>query len=206
MRRRFFAVFATLVLVLAVACSDDNGDDTSNDGSDGDAGDVVDDEDGGDAVDGGDGGGDEDSGGSGLECPTDNLPSETSFTYEGSTIDNPNLFESTRLEWDDAGDDALLWVVPEDGTYEFSMENDLTDNGGCGISVRNQTDGPFHSTNLCPDGDEPRDLPDAYYIGGEGSDGSVELSKDQELLVLVSCAYWSTPEKEVDYSITIEQQ
>jgi hypothetical protein len=141
-------------------------------------------------------------------CPTDTLPGETSVTYEGSTVGNDNLFESNRLEWDDAGDDALLYVVPEAGTYEFGLNDGLTDNGGCGVSVFNNADGndSFHSPSTCPADGETTQLPDAYFVAGEGFSDTADLTADQELLVLVSCATWSSPDKEVEYTLTIDKQ
>lgn len=139
-------------------------------------------------------------------CPTDSLPSQATVDYSGSTIGDDNLFESNRLEWDDAGDDALLYVVPETGTYEFSMASDLTDNQGCGISISDMN-GDFHTpTEDCPAEGMVRQLPDAFFVAGEGSSDTADLDAGQELLVMVSCASWSSPQKEVDYSITISKQ
>lgn len=128
--------------------------------------------------------------------------------YGGSTIGNDNLFESNRLEWDDAGDDALLYVVPETGTYEFYMEEGSTDNQGCAISIYERIDGDnlYFDSDICPVEGLVGDLPDAYFVGGEGFGDTADLTEGQEVMLLISCAYWSTPDTEADYTISIELQ
>ena len=143
--------------------------------------------------------------GGGSFCPTDTLPSKTTVNYDGSTVGNDNLFESSRLEWGPAGDDALKYVVPEAGTYKFSMENNLTNNSGCGISIADK-DKTFWDLSVCPTMGQVKKLPDGFFVAGEGHEGTADLSANQTLLVLISCATWSMPKKEVDYSITIEKQ
>ena len=188
----FFVLVITVVFVMG--CSDDdNGDNGDNQGLE-DAGGVTEDVDSDPPENG--------------HCPTAVLPSETSVTYQGSTIGNDNLFESNRLEWDDAGDDALLYVVPETGTYEFAFDETMSDTQGCGVSMHERIDDSdvLFTPDLCPEQGEVRDLPDAFYTAGVGAPGTADLEADHELLILVSCAEWSTPQKETDYTLTIELQ
>lgn len=192
MKKRYLVILAIL---FALGCSEDP--DTNNgNGTNGqdDAGGLSDTESNNNEVDG--------------HCPTAVLPGQTSVSYDGSTIGNENLFESNRLEWGDAGDDALLYVVPETGTYEFFMEGGATQVSGCGVSIyeRHGMDIVYFTPDICPEEGQVRDLPEAYFVAGEGFEGTAELTEGQQLLLLVSCASWSTPETEVEYTITIELQ
>jgi hypothetical protein len=183
------AVAIALLVAAAAACGSDGG----SSGPNGDAGHQSPDT--SDAPEYGD------------HCPTDVLPSQTSVTYQGSTIGNDNLFESSRLEWDDAGDDALLYVVPETGTYELSLNEAITENGGCHISIHGQDDGRTYWTpEICPEEGAVRELPTGMVIGGEGGGDNVDLSAGQQLLVLISCTDWARPSEENDYTLTIEMQ
>ncbi len=205
----------SVACALAIGCGDDGGD--LDGGGATDAGPRTDGGGGGtdagdDRVDAGPGGSDAGGGTdagppSGGTCPTATLPSMTSVTYMGSTIGAPNLFESDRLEWQGAGDAALLYVVPETGTYRFAMNDMLTTNGGCGISVSDGVgDMGLHSVaEDCPASGAVRQLPDAFFIAGEGFSDTINLSAGTELLVLVSCAYWSSP-TESDFTLMITRE
>jgi len=195
---------------LALGCGGDARDPDA--GGRGDAGPVMDDDAG--PVRGDDAGpmtGDDaglDGGGGGGRCPNATLPSTPSVTYMGSTIGRPNLFESSRLEWGEAGDEALLYVVPETGTYRFTIDEGLTSNQGCAISVHDgEGDRGLHNVGEdCPAEGSVRELPDAYFIAGEGFSDPIELTAGTELLVLVSCATWSMPSTEVDYTLGITRE
>ena len=73
--------------------------------------------------------------GSTQQCPREDLGSHTSILYEGDTTGLPNLVTSSRLEWQDAPDDSLLFTAPEDGDYEIVVTDEPSTNGGCGASV-----------------------------------------------------------------------
>jgi hypothetical protein len=141
------------------------------------------------------------------DCPEARLTGPLPVSYQGSTKGATNLFESNRLEWGPAGDVALLFVVPETASYTFDIGAGLTDNQGCGVSINNNAGGVvFHDVNLCPADGMVRQLPDAFFVAGEGFNESVELQANQELLVLISCATWSMPTKEVDFTLTIDKK
>lgn len=198
-----------LAVGLALGC-DGDGEDPDGGGGGSDSG-VTD---GGGTADGGgdaggdiDAGGDTDAGPAARGCPSATLPSITNVTYMGSTVGAANLFESNRLEWQDAGDEALLFVVPETGVYRFAMDDMLTTNQGCAISVSDGVgDTGLHTVAQdCPSPGTVRQLPDAFFIAGEGFSDTISLDAGTELLVLVSCAYWSQP-TEVDYTLTITRE
>lgn len=203
----------SVMSLLAIGCGGDGGD--PDGGGDADSG-VTDGGGGSDAsadagaMDDAGGGADAgtDGGGGGGGCPTAELPMTTSVTYMGSTIGKPNLFESNRLEWREAGDEALLFRVPETGTYRFALDDGLTTNGGCAVSVSDGAgDMGLHDVaEDCPAAGSVRQLPDAYFVAGEGFEDTIDLTAGTELLVLVSCAYWSNPVTEVDYTLTITRE
>ncbi len=152
------------------------------------------------------GGGGGSAGTRGGYCPTKILESTTTVSYSGTTVGKANIVTSGRLEWTDAGDDALLFVAPEAGTYKISMP---TGTSGCGASIR----------EYGPNGDGMGDIYDSSWCPGAGSsveiDGvfaaiapdltyDVTLTAGQEMLIWVSCSSFSNPD-EGPYQLNIDK-
>jgi len=185
------SLFLIAPLLLA-AC----GSDPETAGSGGSAGAA-----GGGGSGGGAGGG---SGGSTNEfCPSDTLGTTLPITYDGTTVGKENLVTSARLEWTNAGDDALLFVAPEAAFYRVSLPLVAP---GCGASVREygiQMDGmgTIYDTSFCPPEGSSIEI-DGVYVEAAGTD--VPLPVGQEMLIWVSCASFSAT-KEAKYQIKIEK-
>jgi hypothetical protein len=135
-------------------------------------------------------------------CPTVDLGSAVPLSYDGSTVGRPNIAESQRLEWQTAGDDALLFTAPETGTYHIAMPSEPSRNDGCGASV-SEYDGTVYDPSWCPAPAAVATL-DGVYAAGEGIASDIDLTAGQELLLWVSCAYWSNP-LEGAYTLTIDK-
>ncbi|MCK6588088.1 MAG: hypothetical protein L6Q76_10930 [Polyangiaceae bacterium] len=150
---------------------------------------------------GGEGGG---AGGTGNQfCPTETLGTALPITYDGSTVDKDNLVTSPRLEWTNAGDDALLFVAPEAAIYKVSLP---VVEPGCGASVREygiKMDGmgTIYDTSFCPPEGTSIEI-DGVYIEPSGTE--VPLPAGQEMLIWVSCASFSAT-KEAAYQLKIEK-
>ncbi|GEM_PF-4032302 len=142
----------------------------------------------------------EDGGEEMPECPTDELPSEATVNYDGTTVDKPNLFESEILEWREAGDDALLYEAPSDGTYEVTISS----SADMGIAGPGDTTA-YYAPDECPSAGGTETLTNAEYIAAQGLNASLDLESGDQALLIVSCPYWcQSPESE--YTLTVEKQ
>jgi hypothetical protein len=183
----FFVVIASLLLA---ACSDP--ETTGGTGGSGGSG--------GSAGPGGGGGGE---GGSGSSiCPSAVLGPSLPITHDGTTVGRPNIVESPRLEWTDAGDDALLFVATEAATYKVSVP--LAE-PGCGASLREYGPlmdgfGTIYDTTFCPE--KGQIVIDGVFVEPTGTE--VPLPVGQEMLIWVSCST-SAPAEEAKYQIMIEK-
>jgi hypothetical protein len=117
-------------------------------------------------------------------------------TYDGTTVGKTNIATSARLEWTDAGDDALLFVAPETATYKVSMPI-APPGGACGASIREYGPqmngmGEIYSSSWCPSQGGVAEI-DGVFAAFSGGDTDVMLNAGQEMLVWVSCSYFSMP-------------
>lgn len=143
-------------------------------------------------------------GGTGNQfCPTDTLGTDLPITYDGSTVGKENLVTSPRLEWTDAGDDAILFIAPEAAVYKVSLPGVEP---GCGASVREygiKMDGmgTIYDTSFCPPEGTSIEI-DGVYVEPTGTE--VPLPAGQQMLIWVSCAFFSA-NKEAAYQLKIEK-
>ncbi|MFO0567784.1 MAG: hypothetical protein U0263_19145 [Polyangiaceae bacterium] len=146
------------------------------------------------------------SGGSASYCPTANLGSTLPITYDGTTVGKPNIVTSSRLEWTDAGDDALLFTAPAAGTYHIAMPQGP---GGCGASIREYGPqrngmGEIYTPNWCPAPGSSVEIDGVFAAIPPSTTQDVALTSGQQVLIWVSCAYWSKP-TEGAYQLVIDQ-
>ena len=204
MTRFLIPAFLSLPLLLTVACGDDatiDDDSTSSESASGGSTSQGGNGSGGDASGGNGSGGNGSGGGSAMHCPTVDLGSQLPINYDGTTVGKPNIVNSQRLEWETAGDDALLFTAPSAGTYTLSFTSPA---GGCGASIREYGPnmngmGDIYDTSWCPMPGEIATI-DGVYAATD-----VVLAAGQEMLVWVSCAYFSNPlESPYNLTITVE--
>lgn len=138
---------------------------------------------------------------SGGACPLTTLSSTLPVTYSGDTTGHPNLVMSPRLEWQDAPDDALLFVAPTAATYVIQMTAEPSSNQGFGVSAQDYNTMSVFDESTCPQAGAVTTL-DGIFDGSLGSPGALPLLAGQHALLWVSAAYWSTPQVG-PYSITI---
>lgn len=146
-----------------------------------------------------------DSGGGG--CPTVVLPTSMPLTYDGDTTGKADLVSSTRLEWADAPDDALLFVAPSAGTYVVAMTKDPSTNGGCGASAQdfaNAGTSTCYDESACPTSGAARTI-DGVYTATGSSTTPLTLTSGQHVLLFVSCTTWSSAQSGA-YTLTITKQ
>ena len=174
-----------LVALLLVACS--SGPSPSSDaGSDGSPG-----------TDTGTGGG----------CPTVVLPTTLPLTYDGNTAGKPDLVASTRLEWGNAPDDALLFVAPSAGTYTVAMTADPSNNGGCGASAQDYANvgtSTCYDESACPASGSTATI-DGVYTATGAATTDLALTANQHVLLFVSCTTWSSVQSGA-YTLTITKK
>ncbi len=135
-------------------------------------------------------------GASGGFCPTANLGSAVPAIYDGTTVGKTNIATSLRLEWTDAGDDALLFVAPQTATYKVSMPI-APPGAACGASIREYGPqmngmGEIYSSSWCPSQGGVKEI-DGIFGAFAGGDTDIMLNAGQEMLVWVSCSYFSMP-------------
>ncbi len=145
-------------------------------------------------------------GSGGGYCPTADLGSTLPIIYDGSTAGKPNIVTSSRLEWTDAGDDALLFTAPAAGTYRISMPSALD---GCGASVREYGPamngmGEIYSPSWCPAQGSSVEIDGVFAAYPPDGTDDVDLASGQQVVIWVSCAYWAST-LEGAYQIKIEQ-
>jgi hypothetical protein len=145
-------------------------------------------------------------GGGAGGCPTVDLGGNVPVHYDGTTVGKPNIVTSSRLEWTDAGDDALLFTAPANATYRISMP---VGEGGCGASVREYGPnmdgmGSIYDPSWCPATGQSVEIDGVFAAIPPDNTDDVTLAQGQQVLIWVSCAYWSTP-LEAPYQIAIEQ-
>jgi hypothetical protein len=199
-------------VVLLTACGDDtSGNDVADvvdagrDGEGGADADAPADESGaGDAplddlgADGADGGADADADAGSL-CPRLRLEGALPIHYSDTTVGRPDLVRSARLEWRDAPDDALLFVVPSAGSYRIYLTGDTSTLGGCGASIQEYETWRIFDSSFCPAAGAVADIDGVYC----SFDYPLDLTAGQEVLIWISCAYWNDS-LTVDYTINIE--
>jgi hypothetical protein len=167
-----------------------SGDGTSGDGTSGDGDGTA-----------GDGDGATGDGDGTASCPTGELTE--GLTYDGNTVGAPNLAESLRLEWESAGDHALLFEAPAPGSYLIELLSEPSTNAGCGVSAHEYMApaGEFWSVSSCPATGTVADL-DGIYDALLGVPATVDLSAGERIVLWFSCAYWSSP-TEGAYSVRV---
>ena len=113
---------------------------------------------------------------------------------------------SARLEWKEAGDEALLFTAGSAGTYRFSMP---VGEGGRGASIRefgaNQDGmGTIYDPSWCPSAGQSAEIDGVFAAIPPSTTTDVALTAGQKVLIWVSCSYWSNP-VEAPYQLTIEK-
>jgi len=164
-------------------------------------------QDGGSGADasGSDGGTPGDSGG--AWCPTATLPTALPVTYSGDTTGKPNLVTSTRLEWGDAPDDALLFVAPSAGTYRIGLPTAPSTNGGCGASAHEfgtSGNGAPYTEQSCPAQNATKAIDGIFSALPPSNTEDLMLTQGQHVLIWVSCTTWSNA-KAGPYTLTIQK-
>jgi hypothetical protein len=124
-------------------------------------------------------------------CPTVTLGTSLPLTYQGDTTGKKNLVTSTRLEWGDAPDDALLFVAPAAGTYTIALTMEPSNNGGFGVSARDFTSMNIYDESSCPAAGTVGTL-DGVFVASLGSPGSLPLDQGGHALLWVSATTWSS--------------
>lgn len=157
---------------------------------------------GGSAGPGGGGGGGGAGGAMNKNCPSAVLEGSLPITYNGTTVGKPDMVVSPRLEWTDAGDDALLFVAQEAANYKVSVP---VAEPGCGASLREYGPkmdgfGTIYDSTFCPEKGQIQI--DGVFVEPTGSE--VPLPVGQEMLIWVSCTA-SAPAEEGAYTIMIEK-
>lgn len=135
------------------------------------------------------------------ECPREDLGSDTSILYNGDTTGLPNLVTSSRLEWQDAPDDSLLFTAPEAGDYEIVITDEPSVNGGCGASVWDYTTDEFYDESWCPDSGSTTEIDGFYTTSGYPH----YFEEGETVLIWFSCTYWADVQSG-PYTLTIEKQ
>jgi len=116
------------------------------------------------------------------------LPSDLNLEYTGSTVGLANIVESSRLEWTDAPDDALLYVAPASGLYRLELTDHPSGNGGCGLSVQefaNVGTTTYYDENDCPGSGQVANIDGVYGVN------ELTLTQGQSVLIWFGCTYWS---------------
>lgn len=123
-------------------------------------------------------------------CPRVRLGRSThvSFTAETSTL--PNIVRSTRLEWEEAPDDALEFTAAEAGNYVIevtSTNSDLVASAeryGGSSSMRQ----PFTGAD-CPSPGLVVSI-DGVYVVNSGT-YPLPLTEGQTIVIFISAPYWA---------------
>jgi len=134
-------------------------------------------------------------------CPHVDLGSSTSVTYDGNTTGLTNLVTSSRLEWTDAPDDALLFTVPENGDYELIVTAEPSSNGGCGASVWDYGTDSFYDVSWCPQPGSTTEI-DGFYVS---AGYPYTWTQGMSVIIWFSCTYWADV-KSGAYTLTIQKQ
>ena len=147
------------------------------------------------------------TGGGGNYCPTADMGTGVQASYAGDTTGKANIVTSSRLEWQEAPDDALLFTASEAGTYRISMP---TGPDGCGASVREygpqmNGQGEIYSPSWCPAPGSTVEIDGVFAAIPPTTTDDVELTAGQQIIVWVSCAYWSQNQSGA-YQIDITKQ
>ncbi len=134
-------------------------------------------------------------------CPHVLLGSDIPITYVGNTEGLPNWAESARLEWQEAPEDSLLFIAPEDGDYLITMTSEA-EVGGIWPSIEDYETDRYYTETDCPAEGTTATLDGVFTTGN--ADYPETFTAGQHVLIWVSSCYWE-PVQSGPYTLTIEK-